>query len=115
LKLSENSDYNCLSGKELANSLPDKLKSMEYILMFLVPFCQSHFANYFEKFYAQFRITFRLYRSQARHQGVFAARIRALRSIASVESATRVTKMRVEAGVGIITANDPAVAEADGL
>jgi hypothetical protein len=30
LKLSENSDYNCLSGKELANSLPDKLKSMEY-------------------------------------------------------------------------------------
>jgi hypothetical protein len=31
LKLSENSDYNCLSGKELANSLPDKLKSMEYI------------------------------------------------------------------------------------
>jgi hypothetical protein len=32
LKLSENSDYNCLSGKELANSLPDKLKSMEYNL-----------------------------------------------------------------------------------
>jgi hypothetical protein len=31
LELSENSDYNCLSGKELANSLPDKLKSMEYI------------------------------------------------------------------------------------
>jgi hypothetical protein len=30
LKLSGNSDYNCLSGKELANSLPDKLKSMEY-------------------------------------------------------------------------------------
>jgi hypothetical protein len=23
-------DYNCLSGKELANSLPDKLKSMVY-------------------------------------------------------------------------------------
>jgi hypothetical protein len=34
LKLSENSGYNCLSGKELANSLPDKLKSMEYNSLF---------------------------------------------------------------------------------
>jgi hypothetical protein len=31
LKLSGNSGYNCLSGKELADSLPDKPKSMEYI------------------------------------------------------------------------------------
>ncbi|MDR0388498.1 MAG: hypothetical protein LBH73_00330 [Spirochaetaceae bacterium] len=30
LKLSENSDFKCLSGKELTNSTPDKLKSMEY-------------------------------------------------------------------------------------
>jgi enterochelin esterase-like enzyme len=30
LKLSGNSDYKCLSGKELANSLPDKPKSKEY-------------------------------------------------------------------------------------
>jgi hypothetical protein len=30
LKLAEHSGYNCLSGKELAASVPDKPKSMEY-------------------------------------------------------------------------------------
>jgi hypothetical protein len=33
LKLSENSGYNCLPGKKLADFLPDKPKSMEYALM----------------------------------------------------------------------------------
>jgi hypothetical protein len=43
LKLSENSDYNCLSGKESVNSLPDKLKSMEYSIDHNSPFNFVHF------------------------------------------------------------------------